>query len=85
MHSPFSPDDEADQASQFKTLATMFEQPETMRLCERFSLLAVLSEEKAKILRELQEAALFKSKDEQVHGKLVAWTAMKAQKVPGDN
>jgi hypothetical protein len=82
---PFSSDDEMTQARQFKDLATMFEQPDTIRLCERFSLLAILFEQKAKILRELEEAVLYRTREEEVHGQLAAWTALNTKQSSGEN
>lgn len=73
------------QARQFRDLATMFEQPDTIRLCERFSLLAILSEQKAKVLRELEEAASHRTREEGVYGQLAAWTALNTRQCLGDN
>ena len=51
----FSPDDEVAAAAHFRKLAKAFERPATLGLCERFSIPAVLSEEKAKVLKELDD------------------------------
>jgi hypothetical protein len=77
MPNPFNPDDEAKQARKFRTLAAMFEENGTMGLSERFAILAVLSEQKAKVLKELEEATTSQSKDSQAKGKSLDWPAIK--------
>jgi hypothetical protein len=57
MTNPFSPNNEAKQARKFRLLAAMFETADTMGLCERFAILAVLSEQKARVLKELEDAS----------------------------
>jgi hypothetical protein len=74
---PFSPDEESRQARQYRTLAAAFEKAGTMGLCERFSILAVLSEQKAKVLRELDDSSLSQSQEAQFHGKLLDWPTVK--------
>jgi hypothetical protein len=69
---PFDPDYELTEAEKFKDLATTFEHPETMGLSERFSMLASLSEEKARILRELDEAPIFRER-QQPDGQASKW------------
>jgi hypothetical protein len=85
MGRPFSPDDEVAAAKAFRKLAKAFERPDTFGLCERFSILAVLSEEKAKVLKELDEAALVKSDTKT--SEMLKWTEL--AKLPareaGDN
>jgi hypothetical protein len=79
LPNPFSPDEESRQARQFRTLAAAFEKPGTMGLCERFSILAVLSEQKAKVLQELENSAVSQSKEAQSEGKLLDWPTVKLQ------
>jgi hypothetical protein len=85
MGRPFSPDDEAAAAKTFRKLAKAFERPDTFGLSERFSILAVLSEEKAKVLKELDDVALFKSDTKA--SEILKWTEL--AKLPvgeaGDN
>ena len=57
MSHPFSPNYEAKQARKFRMLAAMFESADTMGLCERFAILAVLSEQKARVLKELEDVS----------------------------
>jgi hypothetical protein len=68
MSNPFSPDYEAKQARKFRMLAAMFETADTMGLCERFAILAVLSEQKARVLKELEDAST--SDDSKMQAKL---------------
>ena len=56
MPRSFDPSYEVSEGKKFRTLASLFQRPETFWLGDRFSMLAVLSEEKAKILVELDEA-----------------------------
>jgi hypothetical protein len=55
MSRPFDPAPEIADAKKFKTLASLFEKPDTVAIMERFAILAALSEGKAKILAELDE------------------------------
>jgi len=59
MSRPFDPAPEIADAKKFKTLASLFEKPETIGLMERFAILAALSDEKAKILAELDQDIIF--------------------------
>jgi hypothetical protein len=57
MDGRFDPRLEMVDAKNFRKLAKAFEHSDTMGLCERFSILAVLSEEKAKVLKELDDVS----------------------------
>jgi hypothetical protein len=69
---PFNPDMEFAEARKYRTLASLFEQPTTMGLCERFSILASLCEEKARVLRELDLIAP-RNTDEAVGNERTDW------------
>ena len=77
MPSPFNPDDEAKQARKFRTLATMFETQGSMALSERFAILAVLSEQKAHVLKELEDLSISQSQEAQAKGRLLDWPTVK--------
>ena len=70
MSHPFSPNYEAKQARKFRMLAAMFESADTMGLCERFAILAVLSEQKARVLKELEDVSASDSMDSKTQAKL---------------
>jgi hypothetical protein len=59
MAKPFDHEYETSEAGKFKTLAAICERTDTIGLSERFSILAALCEEKAKILKELVEQVVF--------------------------
>jgi hypothetical protein len=58
MARSFDPSREIAESKKFRTLAALFQKHETNGLRERFSNLAALSEAKAQILMELDEAAI---------------------------
>jgi len=57
-------------------LAAMFESADTMGLCERFAILAVLSEQKARVLKELEDVSASDSMDSKTQAKL-DWPTVK--------
>lgn len=63
MQHPFDPTVEDVHAKQFSTLADFFDEPQTKDLCQRFSMLVALCEEKANLLRELNHLPLFRADD----------------------
>jgi hypothetical protein len=56
----FDPATEDIHAQQFSTLADFFNEPQTRDVSERFAMLVALCEEKANILRELNQLPLFR-------------------------
>ena len=86
MQKPFDYEHEQSEAKKFRALASAFEQKDTMGLSERFSILAALSEEKCKILRELVEDVVFDGPKPE--GRVIEWpnpTASPRGKRFGDN
>ena len=61
MLQPFDPATEEAHAQHFSVLAELFDRPEHRSLCDRLALLVALSEEKAAILRELEQFEAFRS------------------------
>jgi hypothetical protein len=83
----FDPKNELADAKNFRRLAKTFEHGDTLGLCERFSILAVLCEEKAKVLKELDEVSRTKT-DAKTSGRLLEWPDLAGlfpAKQPGDN
>jgi hypothetical protein len=58
---PFDPATEEAHAQHFTVLADLFDRPEHRAICDRLALLVALSEEKAAILRELEQFEAFRS------------------------
>ena len=61
MQHPFDPATEEAHAQHFSVLAELFDRPEHRGLCDRLALLVALSEEKAALLRELEQFEAFRS------------------------
>ena len=86
MENPFDHEYETAESQKFKSLAAAFQGTDTMGLSERFSILAALCDEKAKILQEL--AAEVVSDDPKAKGKLLEWPGIRdfsIKKKAGDN
>ena len=60
MHHQFDAATEVLHAQHFNTLADFFNEPQTKDVAERFAILVALCEEKANILRELNQLPLFR-------------------------
>lgn len=74
----FTPDEELKQAKWYKALASRLERNHSSTLAERFSILGVLSEQKAMILREIDEIWANDSDDAheaRVHRDFLSWSA----------
>jgi hypothetical protein len=87
MNGRFDPRHELVDAKDFRKLAKAFEHSDTMGLCERFSILAVLSEEKAKVLRELEDVSRVQT-DAKTTDQLLRWAEIvksSAKRPMGDN
>jgi hypothetical protein len=75
MARSFDPSREIAESKKFRTLAALFQRQETNGLRERFSNLAALSEEKAKILMELDEVVVLNDAETAIEerGNVIAW------------
>ena len=79
MSRPFDPHNEIEDAKRFKTLAAIFQNPQTHGLMERFAILAALAEEKAKILSELDEDIVMNDNEPVLknhQGELADWSSI---------
>jgi hypothetical protein len=70
---PFDHEFETAEARRFNILAAAFEKADRRGLSERFSMLAVLCEEKARIFKELVREVVFD--DPKPEGKVLKWPA----------
>jgi hypothetical protein len=78
---PFNPAEEISQSQNFRTLAALFQRTDNTEISESLHILAQLSEEKARILAQLNECPIFHATKPN-RGELVEWPIKKAV---GDN
>jgi ABC-type antimicrobial peptide transport system ATPase subunit len=81
MDRPFNAAEETSQSQNFRTLAALFQRTDNTEISESLHILAQLSEQKARILAQLNECPIFNATEPDRRG-LVEWPIKKAV---GDN